>query len=199
MQQSMDQLSEAIGEQRQLNDETRQETKAAVVAGGEQEGGSGGGEGLAEQQAQIRESLGQAQDMAGQAGAAPSDDLNAAERAMQQAENALQRGDLDAAESAQAAALESLREGAEQLATEMRERSQARGGEQGQASGPRDPLGRLSPGGGVGEGDTTIPTQIDPARAREILDEIRRRAQDNSRPESEREYLRRLLDRFGDS
>jgi hypothetical protein len=199
MQQSMDQLSEAIGEQRQLNDETRQENQGGGGGGGEQEGGSGGGEGLAEQQAQIRESLGQAQDMAGQAGAAPSDDLNAAERAMQQAENALQRGDLDAAESAQAAALESLREGAEQLATEMRERSQARGGEQGQASGPRDPLGRLSPGGGVGEGDTTIPTQIDPARAREILDEIRRRAQDNSRPESEREYLRRLLDRFGDS
>jgi hypothetical protein len=35
-------------------------------------------------------------------------------------------------------------------------------------------------------------------RAREIFDEIRRRAQDPNRPEAEREYLRRLLDRFGD-
>lgn len=194
---SMDQLSEAIGEQRALNDETRQQNQGGG-GGGEQQGGQGGGGELAEQQAEIRESLGQAQEMAGQAGAAPSDDLNAAERAMRQAENALARGDLDAAESAQAAALESLREGADQLAAEMRERGQ-RSGEQGQSSGPRDPLGRLSPGGGAGEGDTTVPTQIDPARAREILDEIRRRAQDVNRPESEREYLRRLLDRFGDS
>ena len=49
-----------------------------------------------------------------------------------------------------------------------------------------------------GEGDT-IPTQSDPARAREIMDDILRRAQDPNRPEAEREYLRRLLDRFGDS
>ncbi|GAM98375.1 methyl-accepting chemotaxis protein [alpha proteobacterium U9-1i] len=198
MQQSMDELSQAIGEQRALNDETQRQNDSGGGSGGENEGGQGGGEQLAEQQAQIRESLGQAQQQASEAGAAPSDDLNAAQRAMQQAENALARGDLDAAESAQAAALESLREGAEQLATQMREQGRrAESGQSGEASGPRDPLGRLAPSGGVGEGDTSIPTQIDPVRAREILDEIRRRAQDASRPESEREYLRRLLDRFG--
>ena len=198
MQQSMDELSQAIGEQRALNDETQRQNDSGGGSGGENEGGQGGGEQLAEQQAQIRESLGQAQQQASEAGAAPSDDLNAAQRAMQQAENALARGDLDAAESAQAAALESLREGAEQLATQMRDQGRrAESGQSREASGPRDPLGRLSPTGGAGEGDGAIPTQIDPVRAREILDEIRRRAQDASRPESEREYLRRLLDRFG--
>jgi hypothetical protein len=31
----------------------------------------------------------------------------------------------------------------------------------------------------------------------DIFNEIERRAQDPNRPEAEREYLRRLLDRFG--
>ena len=47
------------------------------------------------------------------------------------------------------------------------------------------------------EGDETpVPNQTERQRAREILDELRRRAQDTTRPESEREYLKRLLDRF---
>lgn len=199
MQQSMDELSEAIGEQRALNDETRQEQQqqqSGQGGGGQQEGGQGGDE-FAERQAEIREGLADAQRQADEAGAAPSEDLNAAGQAMQQAERALRQGDLEGAAAAQAAALDRLREGAEQLAAEMRDRGRD-GAQQGQ-SGPRDPLGRLSPGGGIGEGDTQVPTNMDPVRAREIFDEIRRRAQDPNRPEAEREYLRRLLDRFGDS
>jgi hypothetical protein len=64
--------------------------------------------------------------------------------------------------------------------------------------GGRDPLGRAT-GAASGEGEANVPTQFDPVRAREIFDEIRRRAQDPNRPEAEREYLRRLLDRFGGS
>jgi hypothetical protein len=33
-------------------------------------------------------------------------------------------------------------------------------------------------------------------RAQDILDEIRRRSGEQARPESERDYLRRLLDQF---
>ena len=133
--------------------------------------------------------------MANEAGAAPSDDLNAAGEAMRQAENALRQGDLEGAEAAQSAALENLREGAEALAAEMRARGRE-GGDQG--GGDRDPLGRPT-GAGAGDSDTRVPAQSDPVRAREIFDEIRRRAQDPNRPAAEREYLRRLLDRFGDS
>jgi hypothetical protein len=82
----------------------------------------------------------------------------------------------------------------------MRERGRSgREGSEGETAGDqnRDPLGRAS-GGNEGSG-TEIPTQIDPARAREIFDEISRRAQDPNRPEAEREYLRRLMNRFGDS
>lgn len=196
MQQSMDQLSQTIGEQRALRDDTQQQQQqqSAGGAGGEQQGGQGGDD-MAQRQAQIRQALGEAQRNSEAAGGAPSQELNAAEQAMQQSEGALRRGDLDAAQAAQNSALEHLREGAEQLAAQMRDGGD-REGESGQA-GQRDPLGRSA---GVGDGDEThVPTTIDPARARDILNEIRRRAQDASRPENEREYLQRLLDRFSGS
>ena len=199
MQQSIDELSETMGEQRALRDETRQEQQQQQQqgqggSGGDQQGGQGGDE-LAQRQAQLRQGLAEAQRMADEAGAAPSNDLNAAGEAMRQAEDALRRGDLEGAQAAQSAALENLREGADALSAELRERGQ--GGEEG-GSGEgdqRDPLGR-----GVGnDGEGFVPNTTDPVRAREIFDEIRRRAQDPNRPEAEREYLRRLLDRFGDS
>lgn len=204
MQQSMDQLSQAMGEQRALNNETQQQQQqqqqqqsSSGGSGGEQQGGMGGDE-LAQRQAEIREGLAEAQRMADQGGAAPSDSLNDAGRAMRQAEDALRRGDMDGARAAQNTALDRMREGAETLAAEMRDRGRAgqgdRGGEQG---GARDPLGRAI-GGNEGEGDS-VPSTANPERAREIFDEIRRRAQDAERPEAERDYLRRLLDRFGDS
>lgn len=200
MQESMDQLSETMGEQRALRDETRQQQQEQQSgqggSGGEQQGGQGGDQ-LAERQAQIRQGLAQAQRMADESGAAPSDDLNAAGEAMRRAENALRQGDLEGAAAAQSAALDRLREGAEALAAEMRARGRE-GGEQG-GGGERDPLGRPTGGAGDSGSETRVPTQSDPVRAREIFDEIRRRAQDPNRPAAEREYLRRLLDRFGDS
>lgn len=207
LQQSMDGLSQAMGEQRALREETRQEQEqqeqqqqGAQGGGGSQRGGQGGDD-LAERQAQIREGLSQAQRQADEAGAAPSDELNAAGEAMRRAEDALRRGDLAGAEAAQSAALESLREGADALAAELRERGRegAREGEQGEGASGRDPLGRRSSGVDTGEGGANIPDQSDPVRAREVFDEIRRRAEDPNRPEAEREYLRRLLDRFSDS
>jgi hypothetical protein len=195
MQQSMDELSQAMGEQRALRDETRQE-QGQGGSGGRQQGGEGGDD-LAERQAQLRQGLAEARRMADQAGAAPSDDLNAAGEAMRQAEDALRRGDFEGAEAAQSAALENLREGAEALGAEMRERGRE-GGDEGPGSGNRDPLGRQT-GTGSDNGEGFVPNAQDPVRAREIFDEIRRRAQDPNRPEAEREYLRRLLDRFGDS
>jgi hypothetical protein len=197
LQQSIDQLGETMGDQRALRDETRQEGQSG---GGEQQGGQGGAE-LAARQEGIRQGLAEAQRMAEDAGsAAPSDDLNAAGEAMRRAENALRRGDLEGAARAQDAALNELREGAEALAAELRDRGregQQRGGAEGQdrAEGSeRDPLGR-----GLGNGEVSLDGDLSggAVTTREILDEIRRRAEDPTRPEAERAYLRRLLDRFG--
>jgi hypothetical protein len=211
MQESMDSLSQAMGEQRALNNETQQQQQEQQQqqqqdqqnqqsqggSGGDQQGGQGGDE-LAQRQAEIRQGLAEAQEMADDAGATPSDSLGEAGEAMRRAEEALRRGDLEGASAAQNAALESMREGAETLAAEMRERGREGQGQRGERSGgARDPLGR-SLGGADGEGDA-VPSTSDPVRAREIFDEIRRRAQDANRPEAERDYLRRLLDRFGES
>ncbi len=150
---------------------------------------------LAERQAQIRQALGGARRMTGAAGAAASAELERAAEAMRQAESALRRNDLQAAEAAQSAALEGLRAGADALGAEMRARGRV--GREGRSSG-RDPLGREVFGAGAGDGEGAVPTGSDRVRAREIYDDILQRAQDPNRPEAEREYLRRLLDRWGE-
>lgn len=191
--QSMDDLSSAMGEQRALNDDTQQRADGQ----GEGEDGEQDGGGLAARQNAIRESLEGARQSADSAGAPSSEALEGAEGAMRRAEDALRRGDFDSARAAQDDALDSLRRGANELAAEMRRRGEGEG-EPGQA-GERDPLGRQSTGSGSGDGETNVPTQADRVRAREILDDIRRRAQDPNRPEAERDYLRRLLERFNQS
>ncbi|MFD1880177.1 DUF4175 family protein [Paracoccus pacificus] len=62
----------------------------------------------------------------------------------------------------------------------------------------RDPLGRDSTGNGnqITSGDPLGQAPDFAARSRDLLDEIRRRSGQQSRPEDERNYLRRLLDRF---
>ena len=61
-----------------------------------------------------------------------------------------------------------------------------------------DPLGRQRSGNGnVIAGGDPLAEGVDPAqRARDLLDEIRRRSGQAERPQDERDYLGRLLDRF---
>jgi hypothetical protein len=61
----------------------------------------------------------------------------------------------------------------------------------------RDPMGRPLPNeGDVDTTDVGIPDASDVARARQILDELRRRAGQRLRPQMELDYINRLLDRF---
>ena len=71
------------------------------------------------------------------------------------------------------------------------------GDSQGFFSAPRDPIGR-SLGNSVGSAtdDINIPDKGSLIRVRQILDELKRRAAEQHRPEEEQEYLRRLLRRF---
>ncbi|HRO09942.1 MAG TPA: DUF4175 family protein, partial [Amaricoccus sp.] len=65
------------------------------------------------------------------------------------------------------------------------------------AENGRDPLGRPSGGrGGIGTDENMLPEVDSAARARALLDEIRRRVGEQMRPELELDYLRRLLDLF---
>ena len=134
-------------------------------------------------------------------GKAARDALDRAGRAMDGAEEALRQNDLADAIDNQAQAMEALREGMRALGDAMAQEQQQEAG-QGAAEGTqkgdnRDPLGRnqSSNGGESTEGDLALDNDAY-GRARELLDEIRRRSGEAERPEVERDYLNRLLDRF---
>lgn len=149
--------------------------------------------------------------------------LDEAGRAMEDAEQALRNGDMSGAMQRQADAIQSMREGMRALgsmmdqrqgdagqdgeqATEGQDGQRALGGQrngslQGQRNGEPtfDPLGRERDGNGnvIVGGDSMGDGEVDPARrARDLLDEIRRRSGQRDRSEDERGYLDRLLDRF---
>ena len=108
---------------------------------------------------------------------------------MGDAKNALGQQDFDNAGNAQKNALEALRQGAGDLAKEA-----MKAGQNGQAGSKDDPLGRgTSPFGNSG---VKIPAPSDLARAREILQELRKRAGEMGRPQQERDYIDRLLKAF---
>jgi len=134
--------------------------------------------------------------------------LGKAERAMKGAGQALGQGEPGAAVPQQTEALDQLRQAtnqaAEQLARQMQGQMGLAPGMPGQRRGQRpgqerDPFGR--PGGGArgamsDDGGVKVPSERDTLRAREILDELHRRAGEPSRPQIEREFIDRLLRRF---
>lgn len=133
---------------------------------------------------------------------AAGDALDRAGRAMDQAEQALRDNDIPGAIDRQADAMEALRDGMRNLGRALAQ-NQPPQGENGQqfgdaaAQGQRDPLGRDPGGTGTaGTPENMLQGEDVYRRAREILDELRRRSGEQQRPESERGYLRRLLDSF---
>ncbi|RUS58783.1 TIGR02302 family protein [Pseudorhodobacter sp. E13] len=171
--------------------------------------GQGQGQSLSDRQRDLRNRLGRlngsnlpgAGTEQGEAGRRALDDAG---RAMEEAERALRDGDLPGALDNQADAMRSLREGMQNLGEAMaQERRESDGSQQGEAVGradpnsARDPLGR-EPGEGARIGSDRNLLQGDDVyrRAQDLLDEIRKRQGDQTRPESERDYLKRLLDLY---
>jgi hypothetical protein len=125
------------------------------------------------------------------------DQLNGAGESMERAERSLRNGDLNGATEHENRALEQLRQGARELAQQMLRQLPSRYGLN-DNRGELDPMGRPpqrtdgpDPGTGV-----RVPDEIDIQRAREILEELRRRVGETTRPPVELEYLERLLKRF---
>jgi uncharacterized protein (TIGR02302 family) len=124
--------------------------------------------------------------------------------AMGEAESDLGQGDADGAVDSQGRALEAMRKGAQGLAQQMQQ-------QQGQGQGPgqpgrlgraradqqTDPLGRPLRGRGYdNDPSVRVPGEIDAQRARRILEELRRRFGESTRPQLELDYLERLLQGF---
>lgn len=170
------------------------------------EAGQPRGEGsLADRQQALREELRRQQGNLPGAGTAEGDaareSLGRAGRAMDGAEEALRQEDLAEAIDKQAEAIEALREGMRALGEAMAQERQSRQGQgmaEGEAQGrARDPLGReAGSNGSLGSDEGMLQGEDVYRRARELLDEIRRRSGEGERPAIELDYLRRLLDRF---
>lgn len=172
---AMNKLGDAMGKQRGLLDKTFRQQQ------GNGDPRDGGPQGLARQQQNLQQQL---QDAAKGIDPKLSQKMDDAARAMEQSRDALQRGDLDNAKNAQQKALQSLSQAAQALADQARK-------ETGEAANA-DPLGRArDPGSQV-----KIPDADTLAKARAILEELRRRAGQMGRPQEERDYIDRLLKSF---
>ena len=118
-------------------------------------------------------------------------------RAQRRAEDALRQGRQRFAEGNQEQATRLLRDLTGELAEVLDELREERLGEAnrgGDAQRTRDPFG--NPIGGANDGnDVSVPDAAERQRAKDILEELRRRYGD-AIEEDERDYLERLLDRF---
>ena len=197
-------MSEMIERQRNLMDDTFQHGQGAEAGSGEPDGtGDNQGqaqalEGLREQQETLRQQLQELMGKLDENGQPVPDGLERAAEAMENAESRLAKGRSDAATGAQGQAIDQLREGTQALADAMFEAMAENGDPGGQRSGgsQTDPLGRPT-GAGQNESQATrLPDEMERQRARQILEELRKRAAERGRPQSELDYLERLLRRF---
>jgi uncharacterized protein (TIGR02302 family) len=130
------------------------------------------------------------------------DGLGDADGAMGDAGGQLGDGDANGAVGSQGRALEALRKGAQSLAQQMQQ-GEGEGGQDGPGNNPgrqqgaarnSDPLGRPLRGRDFGDDlSVKIPGEIDVQRVRRILEELRRRLGDTTRPQLELDYIERLL------
>jgi uncharacterized protein (TIGR02302 family) len=127
--------------------------------------------------------------------------LGDAGRSMEEAERALREGDLPSALDKQAEAMDKMRQGlrdfGDALAEEQRKEGGSPDGEKTAEAdtGTRDPLGREN-SARIGSDKNLLQGEDVYRRAQELLDEIRKRSGEQARPETERNYLKRLLDLF---
>jgi hypothetical protein len=174
------------GKQRQLLDKTFREQQ------GNPDPQAGGPKGLSQQQGNLHQQLNKLTEGLGPKLGAAGKQLGEAGKEMGDAQSKLGEHALDRATQAERNALEAMRKGAGQLAQKLMQ-------ENGKTSevGNEDPLGRENGGRGPSFGSQTkLPDKSQMARARNILKELRRRAEERGRPQEELDYIDRLLRQF---
>ena len=127
--------------------------------------------------------------------------LRRAQDAMDEASDKLGSGQLGSAGDSQQQALDEMRKGGEAIAKQLLQQMAGQGqmmpGDGAGAGENEDPFGRPRSSFGPSFGDSVkVPTKGDIQKAREILEELQRRAAERGRPNYELEYIERLLRRF---
>ncbi len=202
--QAMKDLGQTLRDQQGLSDDSFRD----LQNGPGNEPGEQQGQTLAERQKRLQQKLDQLRNGGDLPGAGDPEgqegrrELDRAGRAMEDAERALRDGNLPEALDRQAEALDALRGGIQNF-NQAQAQDQQENGQQGQATtrddpqGQRDPLGReTGQSSNMGTDRSLLQGTDVYRRAQDLLDEIRRRAGEQARPEGERDYLKRLLDLF---
>ncbi|MEO8668340.1 MAG: TIGR02302 family protein [Bauldia sp.] len=200
MMQSLDQLGDMIRRQQELMDKTFRADRGEALKDGKPmtaEELADALRQLQEGQQGLQQALKDLMGKLGEMGMGENGKLGQAGEAMGRAAQALGKGKPGGAVGEQGQALDALRQGAQGLAQQLSNRGQGGGIRQGDNFPNQDPLGRPQRTQGPDLGNSVkVPDEIDTQRAREILDSIRKRLGETSRPELELDYLERLLDRF---
>ncbi|WP_455480204.1 TIGR02302 family protein [Bartonella sp. B23] len=192
MKEKMDHLGDLIRRQQEILNETHQLEKqqqlGEIVPEKQRKS-------LKKRQADLQSELSTLGKELSAQGFGSSDVFKKAEEKMNNAEDALDQGNHQTSIQNQSDALESLRLGAQSVLEKMRKALKENGESKNAVRGPEDPLGRSlsSKTDQEGQGDTALPQKNDQMRARQILDEIRKRLGREHIPEAEKNYLERLL------
>lgn len=212
--QMMQDLQDMMRRQQELLDRSFQRAQRGDLPQGEGEEGEegerqgspgrapGSAAGDAAGQEELRRELGELMRRSGEMTGGIPRPLGQAEQAMRAAREALERGRSGEALGPQGESLDHLQRGMEALledfAQQMGEGQGGEGNSFGQPGQQRDPFGRQRGEGGYldeGEG-VEIPNEAVLQRAREILNELRRRSGQRGRPQIELDYIDRLLRQF---
>lgn len=202
---AVEQLSGLIDKQRKLMDET---FRASPQGQGAEGGESGQGAGKNDRhnksfkelelaQKRLAKELGEIMQSLDEAEIDKPQSLGDGTKQMQNAEDRLSGGRADRAIQSQGLAIQSMREAAQGMADRLAESMKGQKGQQsgkGKSGGDGDPMGRAQHQGNPK--GAKIPDGIDRLKARAIIEDLRRRAGELGRPQSELDYLDRLLNRF---
>ncbi len=195
---SLEKLGSMIARQRSLMDKTFREQQAAEESPERAKKASP----LKGEQEKLSDELTPVTKQAGQAGQDIAAALRRAQDAMDQAAEDLGSGKLGSAGESQQKAIDELRKGGEAVAKQLLQQMAGQGammpGQGGPGAGEdEDPFGRPQASYGPSFGESVkVPDKLDIQKAREILEELQRRAAERGRPINELEYIDRLLRRF---
>jgi len=192
---ALEKLGQIMAQQRGLMDKTFREKQANEEAGARDKPSA-----LKGDQGKLSDELSDIIKKAGGQDPEGAKALMRAQDAMDQATDQLGSGELGSAGDSQQQALDEMRKGGEALAKQLLQQlaGQGVGTGDGQGAGENeDPFGRPRSSFGPSFGDSVkVPDKMDIQKAREILEELQRRAAERGRPVPELEYIERLLRRF---
>ena len=193
---AMQQITEMMQEQEALMEDSFEQSLNAAQA--DQKTPGSGPVNAGQKQESLRQQLEDVMQEISESDNPLPDELGRAERSMRQAEKELQRGRPDRAQAAQGRAIEQLKKAAEKM-DKMHSGngpSQMAGDSNGNSDrDQRDPLGRVPPGQGNSPGgDVGITMGSDNTKAKKIVKQLYKKAENSVKGSIERNYVDSLLD-----